>query len=187
MRFREDDSRFKTKQWRGCYFRRLQRLVWSLNDFLTSTAPQFIAAPIIGCNFIPITRILQKRCKQGTVLAENLEPETRSCNKEYIRPVERLHKRQCRTLPSGATQHSIRLASNTSRNAKPIRRMKYVASFSSNKGLFDHSQREALTVWCTVKASIENRFLLDRVYNARSSMDFALPHIINKHLSVSAF
>lgn len=115
-----------------------------------------IVGPVINQNFIPTTRVLQKRTNQSSSLANIQKLATVKLDEGYILPFERPQKRQRRASSIGASQPSVKLIPNTPLKAKLGRRNKSVSLSSIKTGLFNDGQRDIQPVGCTAEAHFKD-------------------------------
>lgn len=109
MRFHKHELCDKTDRWRRRNERWQQRLVWSVDKFLSSTAPAFILGLIIGQIVIRTTRAWQMHTNQGTAFGDDQESATECLEIELILPVKQTQKRQRWVLSGSATQPCVKL------------------------------------------------------------------------------
>lgn len=105
--------RDKSEKCRACNDQRQQRLVRSLDKYLTLTASVSIFGPVIDQNVFKITRILRKRTNQRSAPVDDSGSADVSLDENYIVPIEWPQKRQHSASSVGATQLSVELISTT--------------------------------------------------------------------------
>lgn len=127
VRFHEHNLLNKMRRMRGRNERRQQRLVRSVDEFITTTALASIVGSVTTLNVIKAIRVLQKHTNQSATLADDLESAIGSHYNEFIPPVEQLQKSQRRALSIGATQSSVKLIPTTPQKATSGCRNKSIA------------------------------------------------------------
>lgn len=103
MRLHEYDIRNKAMKWRAHNERWQQRLVRSVEKFLTSTAPASIVGSVISQNVIPRSRFSLKRINKGSAPADGQESVIVNLDENYILPIEQPPNRQCMASSVGST------------------------------------------------------------------------------------
>lgn len=156
-------------------------------QFLTPNAPASIVSLIIGQNFIPTTRVLQKAHHPELSLC--LWPGV--CDRRPRRRQLSFIRTAARTTAQGVIcQRSTAQRGadpNPPRKAKLGRRRESVAPPSNDTRLIDNLQCSFLPVCCIVGAFFEYATLLVWIRNARRPSGFSVSRVANKDLYIFAF